>query len=138
MTSAPFTVTLALLSGYMLQLAPLYYFMTIFSIILMNFGLSGLAVGLGALYPSFEEDNPARIVSGLGGTLNLLLSIFYITVVVTAQTIILQWHVLEQFTRPGYFWFALVSVIILILALTGMAVALPMLLGLRNLKSLEY
>ncbi len=138
MTSAPFTVTLAILSGYMLQLAPLYYSMTIFSIILMNFGLSGLAVGLGALYPSFEEDNPARIVSGLGGTLNLLLSIFYITVVVTAQTIILQWRVLEQFTRPGYFWFALAFVIILILTLTGIAVAVPMFLGLKNLQSLEY
>ncbi|MGC8846990.1 MAG: putative ABC transporter permease subunit, partial [Candidatus Hydrogenedens sp.] len=138
MTSAPFTVTLAILSGYMLQLAPLYYAMTIFSILLMNFGLSGLAVGLGALYPSFEEDNPARIVSGLGGTLNLLLSIFYIAIVVTAQTIILQWRVLEQFTSPGYFWFALVFVIILIVTLTGITIALPMSLGLKNLKSLEY
>ncbi len=138
MTSAPFTVTLALLSGYMLQLPPLYYFMTMFSIILMNFGLSGLAVGLGALYPSFEEDNPARIVSGLGGTLNLLLSIFYIAIVITAQTIILQWRVLEQFTKPGYFWIALIIVIILISVLTGIAVAVPMTLGLRNLKSLEY
>ncbi|HOK08562.1 MAG TPA: hypothetical protein PLT82_01410 [Candidatus Hydrogenedens sp.] len=138
MTSAPFTVTLAILSGYMLQLTPLYFTLTVFSIILMNLGLSGLAVGLGALYPSFEEDNPARIVSGLGGTLNLLLSIFYIALVVTAQTVILQWNVLAQFTRPEDFYIALTSVIIFIVLLTIVAVFLPMTLGLRNLKTLEY
>ncbi len=137
-TSAPFTVTLAVLSGYMLQLAYLYYFLTVFSIVLMTLGLSGLAVGLGALYPTFEEDNPARIVSGLGGTLNLLLSIFYIALIVAAQTLILQWRVLEQFTRPGYFWVALAIVITFITVLTGIAVTVPMNLGLRNLKSLEY
>ncbi len=137
-TSAPFTVGLAILSGYMLQLAPLYYFLTVFSIILMNFGLSGLAVGLGALYPSFEEDNPARIVSGLGGTLNLLLSIFYIALVVASQTVILQWRVLQHFTTPKTFWWALGLVILLICIITLLAVFVPMTLGHRNLKSVEY
>lgn len=138
MTSAPFTVGLAILSGYMLQLAPLYYFLTVFSVILMNFGLSGLAVGLGALYPSFEEDNPARIVSGLGGTLNLLLSVFYIALVVASQTLILQWRVLQHFTTPGTFWWALVGVIVFVTMLTFLAVSIPMTLGYKNLQSVEY
>ncbi|MCX8065917.1 MAG: hypothetical protein N3G21_12225 [Candidatus Hydrogenedentes bacterium] len=138
MTSAPFTVGLAVLSGYMLQLAPLYYFLTVFSVILMNFGLSGLAVGLGALYPSFEEDNPARIVSGLGGTLNLLLSIFYIALVVASQTLILQWRVLQHFTSPQIFRWALGGVIVFVSLLTFLAVFVPMTLGYKNLQSVEY
>ena len=46
-----FTVGLALLSGYMLQLSPIYFWLTVYSVTATNFGLSGLAVGLGSLYP---------------------------------------------------------------------------------------
>jgi len=44
----------------------------------MAFALNGLAVGLGVLYPNFKEANPAKIVSGFGGTLCLVLSSAYI------------------------------------------------------------
>jgi ABC-2 type transport system permease protein len=49
----------------------------------MTFTLTGLAMGLGALYPNFREDNPTKIVSGFGGTLCLVLSFLYIVGSVT-------------------------------------------------------
>lgn len=137
-TASTFTVGLAVLSGIMLKLEPIYFWLTVYSVIITNFGLSGLAVGLGALYPSFEEDNPARIVSGLGGTLNLLLSVGYITLVVAAQTVILQWRVLEQFAVPGMFWAALAAVVAFITALSALCLFAPMRMGLRNLDDLEF
>jgi ABC-2 type transport system permease protein len=45
---------------------------------LMAFGLTSLAVGLGAIFPNFREDNPARIANGLGGTITIMLSLAYI------------------------------------------------------------
>jgi ABC-2 type transport system permease protein len=48
------------------------------AITVMTLSLTGLAVGLGVLYPNFKEDNPSKIVSGFGGTLCLVLSFFYI------------------------------------------------------------
>ncbi len=45
-------------------------------------GLSGIAVGLGALMPDLQEDSPSKIAAGFGGTLNLVLSAAYIIVVV--------------------------------------------------------
>jgi ABC-2 type transport system permease protein len=47
-------------------------------------GLSAIAVGLGARYPNLKEDNPAKIVAGFGGTLNLIVSMFYIAVMIAA------------------------------------------------------
>jgi ABC-2 type transport system permease protein len=44
----------------------------------MAVALNGLAVGLGALYPNFKEDNPSKIVSGFGGTFCLVASFLYI------------------------------------------------------------
>ena len=137
-TAASFTVGLAVLSGIMLKLEPIYFWLTVYSVVITNFGLSGLAVGLGALYPSFDEDNPARIVSGLGGTLNLLLSVGYIALVVAAQTIILQWRVLEQYTSPGMFWVALGIATVFITALSALCLFAPMRMGLRNLEEMEF
>lgn len=137
-TTSFFTVGLAMLSGYMLQLEPVYYALTVYSVVITNFGLAGLAVGLGTLYPTFAEDNPARIVSGMGGTLNLLVSIGYITLVVAAQTLILQWRVLERFTSPGMFNVALAAAIAFITLLSVACTLVPMRLGLRNLEGREF
>lgn len=50
------------------------------AIVLMSATLSGMAAGLGALFPNFREDNPSKIVSGFGGTLCLVGSFIYVTV----------------------------------------------------------
>jgi ABC-2 type transport system permease protein len=49
----------------------------------MTFTLTALAMGSGALFPNFREENPAKIVSGFGGALCLVASFLYITVSVT-------------------------------------------------------
>jgi ABC-2 type transport system permease protein len=67
---ASLVVTLGLisLSCYMLKLPfirTIYFGM---AVSVMTFTLTGLAVGLGVLYPNFKEENPSKIVSGFGGT----------------------------------------------------------------------
>ncbi len=52
------------------------------STVAICFGLSGLSVGLGAVFPNFREDNPSKIVSGFGGTLNLILSLAFVSAMV--------------------------------------------------------
>jgi ABC-2 type transport system permease protein len=73
------TVSLMIASSAMLNLPwPKVLFFS-FAIGLMSASLAGLAVGLGALFPNFKEDNPSKIVSGFGGTLCLVISFIYIT-----------------------------------------------------------
>ena len=45
---------------------------------MLSYGLTSLALSLGALVPNFRESNPARIVSGFGGTVCLIASFVYI------------------------------------------------------------
>ncbi len=137
-TTSLFTVGLAALSGHRLQLEPVYQWLTVYTVALANFGLAGLAVGLGALYPTFTEDNPARIVSGLGGTLNLLLSIGYISLVTAAQVLVLQWQALRWFSDPAAFHWALAGAVVFDAALTLLCVFAPMRMGLRNLDGMEF
>ncbi len=65
------------------------------SIFMMSYGLTSLALSLGALVPNFRESNPARIVSGFGGTVCLIASFVYI---VGGMTLLLipSWQNLRQ------------------------------------------
>src|SRR5262249_50926511 len=77
-TSLVVTLGLISLSCYMLEMTwdRTIYFAV--AVMLMTFTLTGLAVGLGVLYPNFKEENPSKIVSGFGGTFCLVLSFLYI------------------------------------------------------------
>ncbi len=77
------TVALMFLSCHMLALPWHHTLYLTGAITVMTFTLTGLAIGLGALYPNFKEDNPSKIVSGFGGTFCLVLSFIYIVGSVT-------------------------------------------------------
>jgi ABC-2 type transport system permease protein len=65
-------------SVVMLRTDPIISVMLVVTVPLMTLGLTSLAVGLGATFPNFREDNPARIANGMGGTVNILASLGYI------------------------------------------------------------
>ena len=109
---------------------------------LMNFSMAGLAVGLGAMYPNFKEDNPARIVSGLGGTLNFILSMLYVAVVVLVEGVVF-WHYTERTGQPGSFLAmnsqtAILIAFALVAAISLLTAIVPMYLGIRNVNKLEF
>jgi len=137
-TTSAFSMGLAALSGLVLEVTRLHLLLSVYSVLVANLALSGLAVGLGALYPNFQEDNPARIVSGMGGTLNFLLSMGYIGLVVGAQTVIVQWRAINAYSSPATFGWALAGVLVGITALSAICMLLPMQLGLRNLANTEF
>ncbi len=85
--ATPLTVLLVVISSVSLKL-PLHqslYFIA--CIALISTGLNALALSLGALLPNFRETNSAKIVSGFGGTLCLLLSFFYIIAAITVSIV---------------------------------------------------
>lgn len=71
-------VTLVMVSGTSLGLPWQRILFFSASILMMSYGLTSLALSLGALVPNFREANPARIVSGFGGTVCLIASFVYI------------------------------------------------------------
>lgn len=72
------TTGLVLISSLSLELPwqrTIYFCATV---MMLSYGLNALALALGALLPNFREPNPARVVSGFGGTLCLIGSFLYI------------------------------------------------------------
>jgi ABC-2 type transport system permease protein len=74
----PVTTLLVMISSFSLKLSMERSAFFVMAIVLQTIGLNTLALSLGALLPNFRETNSAKIVSGFGGTLCLVLSFFYI------------------------------------------------------------
>lgn len=85
--------TLIMLSGFILEFPPSMMLADAVVVLSICSGLSAISVGLGARYPNLKEDNPAKIVAGFGGTLNLIVSMFYIAVIIVTVALPLHFAV---------------------------------------------
>ncbi|MBY0585554.1 hypothetical protein K2X85_00140 [bacterium] len=81
------TLLLTLISAYMLSLEPLLIMLQVVSMIIICFGVSGIAVGMGARFPEMGETDPSKIASGFGGTINLLVSLMFILFVIATMAL---------------------------------------------------
>jgi ABC-2 type transport system permease protein len=96
------------------------------------------------MYPNFRDDNPARIVSGIGGTLNFILSMLYVTVVVLLEGIVFFYYTqaegagwLAAFLKMD-FQPAILLAFSIVVVISLFTATVPMYLGIRNVNRLEF
>jgi ABC-2 type transport system permease protein len=131
---------LILLSDLMLQISPLVLAVHQLTCLLLCVGLSGIAVGLGAKMPDLHEESPSKIAAGFGGTLSLVVSACYIIIVVLLTALPSHFYVAAVQTDVDTFWVSvwLVGGAAASLAMGALATIVPMQLGLRAFRALEF
>ena len=143
--SAAITLCLMLTSSWMLHIPGWLTLLFASTVIVMSFALCGIAVGIGTLFPNFSsgstanrrDDNPARIVSGFGGTFCFLLSLVYIVLVIGSEVLpMYQSFAANGFNDRGQPW-GLVFSWIFVAFLSLFATTNPMSLALKKVDSLE-
>jgi len=140
---------LILLSDMMLQVSPTVLASHQLTCVLLCVGLSGIAVGLGARLPNFREQSPSRIAAGFGGTLTLVISTLYILAVVLLTALPCHFcMVAEKISAAGpsppqeamRWWmdFSLIGGTVASIVLGILATFLPLRLGFRAFRRLEF
>ena len=76
---------LILLSNYYLSAAPLLFWVSAFSIFFLTIGTTAMAVGLGAKYPNFREQNIARLSTGASSIIYMILAMVFVVLVVLVE-----------------------------------------------------
>ncbi|MEO0106235.1 MAG: hypothetical protein ABIL46_02760 [candidate division WOR-3 bacterium] len=100
--------------------------------------LISINLGMGCIYPQFNEDNPSKIAAGTGGIIAALLSIAYVGVI-----IIILATPAHNYLSSKHFGQQINSCLI-ILSLFGfcvinlLAIVLPLRLGLRSLQNRDF
>jgi ABC-2 type transport system permease protein len=107
---------------------------------LMTFGIAAMGVGLGALYPNFAYDNAAEIPTSFGGAICMIFSVGFIGVAVMVEA----WPIYALTMRTLYRGTAtapelslIAPSLLIVLALTIVAVIVSLRLGLRNLEKMK-
>ena len=143
--TAAITLVLMLTSSWMLQIPAGLTLLFASTVVVMSFSLCGIAVGIGALFPNFgsgstanrRDDNPAKIVSGFGGTFCFILSLIYVVIVIGAEVTPMYAGFavggLGEHAQPWGFVLSWIFVSLLSLAAT----TIPMSLALKKVESLE-
>lgn len=78
------------LANYLLQIDPLVGMISLICVVLMSIALTSIAMGLGAMFPTFNVENPMQLSAGTGSVLTVVLSLLYIlaTIFLAAQPMI--------------------------------------------------
>lgn len=131
---------LIFLSNLMLRVPAWMMLLSLVTVGLMTFAIAAIGVGLGALYPDFDYENPAEIPTSFGGAVSMILSVVFVALAVAIEA----WpiHVLAmravyrgQSAAPAL-WLIAPS-LLLVLGLTVAASVIALRVGLKNLDKLR-
>ncbi len=131
------SVSLILLSGSMLGIDPSITYTTIFLVSAVSLAVSALATGLGAIFIDLRERNPAAIVSGFGGTLNLVLSLAFMLCAIVPFGTIFHLHTIlkisdAQLNKDLFWCFAW------LITITIVAIFTPLACGVKSLRHHDF
>lgn len=131
---------LIVISNRILKVTDFMMALSTVTIFIMTFGITGLGVGLGAIYPKFRFENAAQIPMSFGGVFYMILSMAFISATV----------VLEAWPVYVFFWTKFIGRVlrpqeILVIVFSFSAVILlnilvfylPMKIGLKRLEERE-
>ena len=131
---------LVVLSDLMLNMSAAVVGLHALTVLVIATGLSGLSVGMGAWLPNFRETDPSKIAVGFGGTLNLVLSLGFLVGVLALMAA--PWHVMmyqagAPEARLAHLWVVWLGTA-LGLGFGVLAVTIPLKLGIRSLRAMEF
>jgi len=120
------------------------YVMTVSAgaVFLLTLGLTGLGVGMGAMYPKFDYENIAEVGVTTGAILYMMASMAYAGVTVMLLAHPVRMHLLGRFYHKKGFWeqFGGVDIwfsYLLLVAITAALIIIPMAKGKRSLEQME-
>jgi len=109
------------------------------AVILICIGLNSIAMSLGTIFPNERETNPAKIVSGFGGTLCLIVSFLYILIVIAFLTFPVAVKLSKTGTLSTYSeGLATAIALIFCCSLTAIISYIPLKIALKRTRDLSY
>lgn len=136
-TLACVSLTLMGLSAAMLRLPGELTTVALVIAFSISLGVAGMSTGLGAVFLDLRQRNPAAIISGFGGTLNLILSLALMLFSIVPFGMLFHLAYLGHLSDLRFAQLRWAGMGVLLLLSTLMA-GVPLLLGRRSLLAREY
>ncbi len=131
---------LIVLTNLLLHVTPIMMVLSMGTIFLMTFGITGLGVGLGAIYPRFRVENVSQIATGFGGIIYMIYALLFVGFVVLLEAwpvyLLFMAKLGHRMIQPAQ-WLGIALCFCAILLINAMAVWVPMAIGHEKLSEQE-
>ena len=130
------SLPLIVVTNLLMDARPFILVLTTLTMVAVTFGVTAMALGLGALFPNYDTENVAEIPTSFGGLLFMMAAVLYLGAVVVLEA----WPV-YGFLSAGLQGGASPSVVPLVLGcagavlLTGLAIWLPLQTGMKRVQA---
>ena len=131
---------LVVVTNILLHVAPFMMAISIVTIFLMVPGIISMGIGLGAIYPDFQSENPAQSLTSFGGLIYMTLCIGFIASVIVLEAgpvYNIFMTGIRGVSLTGFQWLWLVGSFSVVLILCLMAIVIPMRLGEQRISRYE-
>lgn len=133
-----FSIGLSLVTSWVIAADWRMALLSVLTLLVLTVGIAGLGAGLGALYPRFSVGNAARIASGYGGVVYMILSMGLVFVALLLEALP-TWYlhrvlVLGRHAPSTGRIVAGAALLVAVVGLCALAAWLPMRLGARRLE----
>ncbi len=129
--------TLIIASNLFLDVDPFLMKLSVIGIFFLTVGLTGLGVGLGAMFPVFDHENIAELATSTGAIYYMLLSFAYIGVVVMFGVRPVWAHFSLRFLGREIGGFEVYLCYGVVILLTAAVTLIPMRMGAASLRNRE-
>jgi ABC-2 type transport system permease protein len=131
---------LIIMTNYLLHVSPFMMVLSVVTMFLAVFGIVGLGIGFGALYPNFNFQNVAQVSTGFGGLIFMIYSALYIAVTIALEAgpvYLISMSGVKGAALSGFEWSFIVASFLGVVVLNLFVVWRPMKMGLKALTNLE-
>jgi ABC-2 type transport system permease protein len=132
---------LTLASNYFLGATRFMTLLASVTIVCVTFGIVGLGVGMGAMFPRFNFENVTQIAGSSGGLLYMIATTSFITTILFLEALPIYFYFSMQFRgEPQMATVVVIAALALaaVVALNVAAVFIPMRLGRKRLEAMEF
>lgn len=120
-------------SNHVLHIRGAMVVLTTSAIFLMGAALTGLAIGMGAIFPDFKDESPMRIASTPGGVLTVVISLVYVGLMVAILAWPARGYFLYLMGRSSFPTERTLLALAAVFLLNALALAVPIRIGYRAL-----
>ena len=131
---------LTLASNHFLGATTFMTVLSVFTILCVTFGIVGLGVGMGAIFPRFKFENVTQIAGSAGGLLYMIAATSFVAVVLFLEAVPVYLYLNAEYrglpleTRS---WLIIAAALSCVLVVNALAVWLPMRMGAKRLAMIE-
>jgi ABC-2 type transport system permease protein len=131
---------LVILTNCLLRVSTFMMVLSATTMFMAVFGIVGLGIGFGALYPKFDHQNIARVSTGFGGLMFMMSSVLYLLLIIVLEAgpvYLLSVSIARGGSLSALHWAFVAGSFLAVMAVNALAVFKPMNMGLKALSRME-